>query len=160
MKIIYSMIVAFFVTIIFSFTAHAELHTNTFIGNGRTFVDLNRSITRGGKEYPVFYTSKEDVFAFSFDYVVAEMRVMDADKDIATRLGVEYTSYNDLGITLFIAHSPMEVTELYKKLKDEPAIVYVELALFEAHPDMKKFVVVLDDVESPIGNKLLWFTEW
>ena len=57
MKIIYSMVAAIFATIIFSFTAHAELHTNTFIGNGRTFVDLDRSILNGGKNYPVFYTS-------------------------------------------------------------------------------------------------------
>jgi len=25
---------------------------------------------------------------------------------------------------------------------------------------MKKFVVELPDVETPIGNKMLWFTKW
>lgn len=160
MKIITNMIIAMFVTIIFSFSAYAELHSDTYIGNGRTFVNLDRSIMRGGKEYPVFYTSREDVYAFSFDYVVAEMKVMDYDKVIAQRHGVKFTSYNDLGITLFIADSPMEVMDLYKKLKAEPMITYTELALFEAHPDMKKFVVKLDDVETPIGNVMLWFTKW
>ena len=135
-----------------------EIHDNGYVGNGR--IHTKRPIMRGGVEYPVFYTSRDDVYAFSFDYVVAEMKNVYYDRQIAQRHGVRFTTYPDLDITLFIADSPMEVMELYEKLKDEPMISYHELALFEAHPDMKMGVVEVPDMESPIGNNMLWFTVW
>lgn len=143
-----------------TFPVQAELHSDTYIGNGRTFVNLDRYIVRGGKNYPLFYTSKEDVYAFSFDYVVAEMKNMESAETIARKYGVEVTAYNDLDIALFIADTPMAVMDLYKQLQTEPMIEYLELALFEAHPDMKKFVVEIPGLETPIGNPMLWFTKW
>jgi hypothetical protein len=143
-----------------TFSAHAELHSDTYLGNGRTFVNIDRYIVRGGKNYPLFYTSKEDVYAFSFDYVVAEMKNMEAAEIIAKKYGVEVTAYNDLDIALFIADNPMAVMDLYKQLQTEPMISYLELALFEAHPDMKEFVVQIPGLETPIGNPMLWFTKW
>ncbi len=160
MKYIRNIFVTLCMSAMLTFSAQAELHSDTYIGNGRTFVNIDRHIVRGGKQYPLFYTSKEDVYAFSFDYVVAEMKNMEEAQAIADKYGVEVTVYNDLRIALFITKSPMEVMDLYKQLQTEPMIEYLELALFEAHPDMKKFVVELPDVETPIGNKMLWFTKW
>jgi len=160
MKYIKSIFATFCLSVMLAFSAQAELHTDTYVGNGRTFVNIDRHIVRGGKQYPVFYTSKEDVYAFSFDYVVAEMKNMEEAQAIAKKYGVEVTTYDDLRIALFITKSPMEVMDLYKQLQAEPMIEYLELALFEAHPDMKKFVVELPDVETPMGNKMLWFTKW
>ena len=160
MKYISGLLVALVMSVIMTSTASAEIHDNGYVGNGRVFHDIKRPIIRGGVEYPVFYTSRDDVYAFSFDYVVAEMKNIYYDRQIAQRHGVRFTTYPDLDITLFIADSPMEVMELYEKLKDEPMISYHELALFEAHPDMKMGVVELTDMESPIGNNMLWFTVW
>tara|TARA_B100001093_G_scaffold520368_1_gene615133 strand:- start:12798 stop:13280 length:483 start_codon:yes stop_codon:yes gene_type:complete len=160
MKYIKSIFVMLCISTILAFSTQAELHSDTYIGNGRTFVNIVKHIERGGKKYPLFYTSKEDVYAFSFDYVVAEMKNMEKAEAIAKKYGVKLTAYNDLQIALFIADSPMEVMDLYKKLKTEPMIEYLELALFEAHPDMKKYVVKLPGVETPIGNVMLWFDKW
>jgi len=160
MKYGFGLIIALVFSIITFSTANAEIHDNGYVGNGRIFHDIERPIVRGGKTYPVFYTSKDDVYAFSFDYVVAEMKNIYYDRQIAQRHSVRFTTYPDLGITLFIADNPMEVMELYQALKNEPMIEYLELALFEAHPDMKMGVVELSDVESPIGNNMLWFTMW
>jgi len=160
MKFIKYITAIVFIFTLSTFSIQAELHSDTYIGNGRTFVNINRHIVRGGKDYPLFYTSKEDVYAFSFDYVVAEMKNMEAAETIAQKYGVEVTAYNDLDIALFIADSPMAVMDLYKQLQTEPMISYLELALFEAHPDMKKFVVEIPGLETPIGNPMLWFTKW
>ena len=160
MTYIKSVFTAFCLSTMLAFSAQAELHSDTYIGNGRTFVNIDRHIVRGGKQYPVFYTSKEDVYAFSFDYVVAEMKNMEVAETIAKKYGVEVTMYHDLDIALFIADTPMAVMDLYKQLQTESMIEYLELALFEAHPDMKKFVVQIPGLETPIGNPMLWFTKW
>ena len=160
MKFIKNVFAVVFIFTLLTFSVQAELHSDTYIGNGRTFVNIKRDIVRGGKNYPLFYTAKEDVYAFSFDYVVAEMKNMEAAESISKKYGVEVTAYNDLNIALFIADTPMAVMDLYKKLQTEPMIAYLELALFEAHPDMKKFVVEIPGLETPIGNPMLWFTKW
>lgn len=160
MNFLKTILATIFIFTSLSIPVQAELHSDTYIGNGRTFVNLNRHIVRGGKNYPLFYTSKEDVYAFSFDYVVAEMKNMEAAEIIAKKYGVEVTAYNDLDIALFIADNPMAVMDLYKQLQTEPMIEYLELALFEAHPNMKKFVVEIPGLETPIGNPMLWFTKW
>ena len=160
MKFIKYVIAVVFIFTLLTFSVQAELHSDIYIGNGRTFVNIKRDIVRGGKNYPLFYTAKEDVYAFSFDYVVAEMKNMEAAETIAKKYGVEVTAYNDLNIALFIADTPMAVMDLYKKLQTEPMIAYLELALFEAHPDMQKFVVEIPGLETPIGNPMLWFTKW
>ena len=160
MKLIKTIFSSIFLLFLIQFPVQAELHTDTYLGNGRTFVNINRHIVRGGKKYPLFYTSKEDVYAFSFDYVVAEMKNMEAAETIAKKYGVEVTMYHDLDIALFIADTPMAVMDLYKQLQTESMIEYLELALFEAHPDMKKFVVQIPGLETPIGNPMLWFTKW
>src|SRR6056300_994733 len=160
MTYIKSVFTAFCLSTMLAFSAQAELHSDTYIGNGRTFVHIDRHIVRGGKKYPLFYTSKEDVYAFSFDYVVAEMKNMEVAETIAKKYGVEVTMYHDLDIALFIADTPMAVMDLYKQLQTESMIEYLELALFEAHPDMKKFVVEIPGLETPIGNPMLWFTKW
>ena len=160
MNFIKNIFVLIFVSMLLTFPVQAELHSDTYIGNGRIFVNIKRDIVRGGKNYPLFYTAKEDVYAFSFDYVVAEMKNMEAAEGIAKKYGVEVTAYNDLNIALLIADTPMAVMDLYKKLQTEPMIAYLELALFEAHPDMKKFVVEIPGLETPIGNPMLWFTKW
>ena len=160
MKFIKTFIVFIALLLTTASIANAETHDNGYVGNGRIFHDIERPIVRGGKTYPVFYTAKDDVYAFSFDYVVAEMKNIYYDRQIAQRHSVKFTTYPDLGITLFIADNPMEVMELYHALKDEPMIEYLELALFEAHPDMKMGTVKLSDMESPIGNEMLWFDLW
>ena len=160
MKLIKTIFSSIFLLFLIQFPVQAELHTDTYLGNGRTFVNIKRDIVRGGKNYPLFYTAKEDVYAFSFDYVVAEMKNMESAEGIAEKYGVEVTTYNDLDIALFIADNPMAVMDLYKQLQTEPMIAYLELALFEAHPDMKKFVVEIPGLETPIGNPMLWFTKW
>ena len=160
MKLIKTIFASISLLMFINLPVQAELHSDTYIGNGRTFVNIKRDIVRGGKNYPLFYTSKEDVYAFSFDYVVAEMKNMAAAKNIAEKYGVEVTMYDDLDIALFIADTPMAVMDLYKQLQTEPMIEYLELALFEAHPDMKKFVVEIPGLETPIGNPMLWFTKW
>ena len=160
MKFIKYVFAVVFIFTLLTFSVQAELHSDIYIGNGRTFVNIKRDIVRGGKNYPLFYAAKEDVYAFSFDYVVAEMKNMEAAKNIAEKYGVEVTMYHDLDIALFIADTPMAVMDLYKQLQTEPMIVNLELALFEAHPDMKKFVVEIPGLETPIGNPMLWFTKW
>ena len=60
MKLIKTIFSSIFLLFLIQFPVQAELHTDTYLGNGRTFVNINRHIVRGGKKYPLFYTSKED----------------------------------------------------------------------------------------------------
>ena len=54
-------------------TIKATLHSDTVLGNGETWVDINRYITRGGTLLPLFYTSKNDLYAYPL-YTICELK--------------------------------------------------------------------------------------
>ena len=73
MNYLKSLVLALMIILIMPFTAEAELHSDTVIGNGEEYVDLNRYIMRGGVLLPLFYTSKNDLYGYPI-HVICELK--------------------------------------------------------------------------------------
>ncbi len=145
---------ALMIVLIMPFFANASHEVGEkFVANGRNFVYIDRFISRGKILYPIFYQVREDIYAYALPYVVVELKNIYYDVEIAKRLGVRYTTYADLGITLFEVDNPTQVTEIIRELEKEPMAEYVELALVEGFYEI--------DVPGIWNDKnIQWFDKW
>lgn len=113
-----------------------DTYTISVVANGKDFFRTSLDITVDGKKYPFYVYDKygEDfISAYGFGQIAVELiwGEDDTDKRLADRLGIKnFTTYQDLGITLFEVN-PYEVDEVYRKLTQEEAVKYVEISLIE-----------------------------
>jgi len=163
----FSKILVMAVLIVFSFmptTINAELHSDTVLGNGEVYVDINRYITRGGTLLPIFYTSRRDLYGYPL-YVICELKEVPYKKFLV-RLKHRYdfkdiTVYDDLRIVIYENWFPHDVKEAYREVKDFEIHEYCEVALVTQDEKMGwPYVVEIPEEQSPAGNPLYWFTEW
>ena len=145
-------------------TIKADLHTDTIIGNGEVYVDLNRYITRGGVLLPLFYTSKQDLYGYPI-HVICELKemyyddVLDLYKDMYDFKDI--TVYDDLRIVIYETWFPYDIKEAYNEVKDADHHTYCEISLVTNHPDMgQTYVVEIPGELSPAGNPLMWWTKF
>ena len=163
MNYLKSLVLALMIIFIMPFTAEAELHSDTVIGNGEEYVDLNRYIMRGGVLLPLFYTSKSDLYAYPL-YTICELKevyyseVLDLYKEL---YDFEITVYDDLRIVIYETMFPYDTKEAYREVKDADHHEYCEIAMVTNHPDMGlTYVVPIPDELSPAGNQLYWWTKF
>ena len=142
----------------------AELHSDTVIGNGQEFVDINRYITRGGVLLPIFYTSKNDRYGYPI-HVICILKetyyedVIDLYKDLYDFKNI--TVYDDLGVIIYETRLPFDIKEAYRNVKDLEINEYCEISMVENAEELGwPFVVEIEDEQSPIGNKLFWWVKW
>jgi len=113
-----------------------DTYTISVIANGKDFFRTSLNITVDGKQYPFYVYDKygEDfISAYGFGQIAVELiwSEDDTDKKLADKLGIkDFTTYQDLGITLF-EMNPYEVDEVYRKLTQDEAVKYVEISLIE-----------------------------
>ena len=164
MNYLKSLVLALMIIFIMPFTAEAELHSDTVIGNGEEYVDLNRYIMRGGVLLPLFYTSKSDLYAYPL-YTICELKetyygeIIDLYRDIYDFK--EITVYDDIRIVIYENFFPYDVKEAYREVKDAEHHSYCEIAMVTNHPDMGlTYVVPIPDETTPIGNQLYWWTKF
>ena len=145
-------------------TSKAELHTDTVIGNGEVYVDIQRNITRGGVIYPIFYTSKNDLYGYPVN-VACTLRevhfkdVIDLYKDLYDFKDI--TVYDDLGVIIYETYFPYDLKEAYREVKDAQHHEYCELSLVTQDERMGwPLVVEIPGEISPAGNPLYWWTKW
>ena len=158
------LVMAVLTVFLFAPAAKAELHSDTVIGNGETFVDIDRAITRGGIIYPIFYTSRRDLYGYPL-YTICELKETYYDDVIALYKDIydfkEITVYDDLRIVIYENHFPFDVKASYREVKDAAHHEYCEIAMVTNDERMKfPYVVRIPDEVSPIGNDLYWWTEW
>ena len=145
-------------------TLKAELHSDTVLGNGDTYVDIDRYITRGGVLLPIFYTSKNDLYGYPI-HVICILKetyyedVIDLYKDLYDFKDI--TVYDDLGVIIYETYFPYDLKEAYREVKDAQHHEYCEISMVTTDERMKfPYVVKIPDEQSPIGNDLYWFTKW
>ena len=113
-----------------------DTYTISVVANGKDFFRTSLNITVDGKQYPFYVYDKygEDfISAYGFGQIAVELiwREDDTDKKLADKLGIkDFTTYQDLGITLF-EMNPYEVDKVYRKLTQDEAVKYVEISLIE-----------------------------
>ena len=113
-----------------------DTYTISVVANGKDFFRTSLDITVDGKKYPFYVYDKygEDfISAYGFGQIAVELiwSEDDTDKKLADKLGIkDFTTYQDLGITLF-EMNPYEVDEVYRKLTQDEAVKYVEISLIE-----------------------------
>jgi hypothetical protein len=145
-------------------TINAELHSDTVLGNGEVYVDIQRNITRGGALYPIFYTSKNDLYGYPI-HVICTLREVPYKKFLV-RLKHRYdfkdiTVYDDLRVVIYENWFPYDVKTTYREVKDFEIHEYCEISMVTNDERMKfPLVVEIPDETTPIGNKLFWFTKW
>ena len=145
-------------------TIKAELHTNVVTLNHADYVNIDRTIERGGKTYPLYYTSREDLYAYAYGDVACEMENVYFE-DVIGLLedlhDMEATTYDDLNVTIFETRGPMYVEDVYKAIKDHDAFRYCQINGVTNHPDMGgTYVTKIPDEVSPANNVLYWFTKF
>ena len=165
MNFIKGLITALVISIIMSSPVYAELHDNVVTLNHAEYVNIDRTITRGGKTYPLYYTSKEDLYAYVYGDVACEMNNIDYDKIVKSledRHDIIATVYDDLNVTIFEVKDPMLAEGVYKSIKDNFAFTYCQLNGVTNHPDMGLTYVV--PIEGEMGpqdiNQLYWWTKF
>ncbi len=145
-------------------TINAELHSDTVLGNGDTYVDINRYITRGGVLLPIFYTSKKDLYGYPVNVVCTLKEtyyedVIDLYKDLYDFKDI--TVYDDLRIVIYENYFPFDVKETYREVKDFEIHEYCEIAMVTTDERIGwPLVVRIPDEQSPAGNPLVWWTKW
>jgi len=113
-----------------------DTYTISVVANGKDFFRTSLNITVDGKQYPFYVYDKygEDfISAYGFGQIAVELiwSEDDTDKKLADKLGIkDFTTYQDLGITLF-EMNPYEVDEVYRKLTQDEVVKYVEISLIE-----------------------------
>ena len=160
------LVMAVLTVFLMSIPAHAELHSDTVILNHAEYVDIRRSLSRGKKLYPIFYTSREDTYAIPIG-ISCEMSNTYYD-DMFSLLEEQYkdyelqiTLYKDLGVTIYETKHPYALKDIYRDLDVLDMHSYCTINGITQHPDMKwPYVVRIPDEQSPIGNDLYWFTKW
>lgn len=151
---------------LFAPAAKAELHSDTVILNHAEYVDIRRSLSRGGVLYPIYYTSKEDLYAYPVS-IACEMSNTYYD-DIFSVLEEQYKDYNlkatlykDLGVTIYETRHPYALKDIYRDLDVLDMHNFCQLNGITQHPDMKwPFVVEIPGETSPAGNPMTWWTKW
>ena len=142
----------------------AELHSNVVTLNHADYVNIDRTIERGGKIYPLYYTSKEDLYAYAYGDIACEMANVYYDEVIGLLEdlhNMQATTYDDLNVTIFETKGPMYAEDVFKSIKDHDAFQYCQINGVTNSEELGwPFVVEIPDEQSPIGNKLMWFTEW
>lgn len=146
--------------------AQAELHSDTVILNHAEYVDIRRSLSRGGVLYPIYYTSKEDLYAYPIS-IACEMSNTYYD-DLFSVLEEQYkdyeleaTTYKDLGVTIYETKHPYALKEIYRDLDVLDMHSYCQLNGVTNHPDMGlTYVVEIPDEQSPAGNPMTWWTKF
>ena len=156
------LVIAAMIFLIMPTTIKATLHSDTVLGNGETWVDINRYITRGGTLLPLFYTSKNDLYAYPL-YTICELKevyykdVLDLYKDMYDFKSI--TIYDDLRIVIYENYFPYDVKNTYNEVKDADHHEYCEIAMVTNDERMKwPYVVEIEDEKTPIGNRLFWWT--
>ena len=158
-----SFVLILMIVLIMPFTAEAELHSNVVTLNHADYVNIDRTIIRGGVTYPLYYTSKEDLYAYAYGDIACEMANIYFE-DVIGLLedlhDMEATTYDDLNVTIFETRGPMYVEEVYKRIKDLDAFAFCMLTGVTNHPDMGlTYVVPIEGDMGPQGlNTLYWFT--
>jgi hypothetical protein len=104
-------------------------------GNGKEFKRLSAEIVKEGKRFPLYLTKEKDgklTWAYNFGQIAVELKNIDYDANIAARLGIDkYTTYPDLGITLYEMNDPYQVDDVYLQLNKEHMVRYAEISLIE-----------------------------
>ena len=164
MNYLKSLVLAMMIILIMPFTAKAVLHSDTVIGNGEEYVDIDRYIMRGGVLLPIFYTSKSDLYAYPL-YTICELKevyyaeVLDVYKDLYDFKDI--TVYDDLRIVIYENYFPYDVKEAYREVKDFEIHEYCEIAMVTNDERMgRTYVVPIPDELSPAGNQLFWWTNF
>ena len=158
--LVMAVLIVFFMTI----PTKAEMHSDTVLGNGDTYVDIDRTITRGGIIYPIFYTSKNDLYGYPVNVVctlheVHFKDVIDLYKDLYDFKDI--TVYDDLGVIIYETYFPYDLKEAYREVKDAQHHEYCELSLVTQDERMGwPLVVEIPGEISPAGNPLYWWTKW
>jgi hypothetical protein len=118
-----------------SFNLDTQYYTNwEFLANGRIFTRMKHSHISGGKLYPV-YVDEKGIEAYNFGMIVLELRpIQSYDTAIAWSVFADdFTTYEDLGITLLEFEDPWRAEQAYQSLffSEDPNILYMEMALIE-----------------------------
>jgi hypothetical protein len=165
MNYIKGLVIALVISIITMSPVYADIHTNVVTLNHAEYVNIDRTIVRGGKTYPLYYTSKEDLYAYVYGDVACEMNGIyynEIIKLLEDRHDIKATVYLDLDVTIFEAADPMLAEEVYKSIKDNFAFTYCQLNGVTNHPDMGLTYVV--PIEGEMGpqdlNQLYWWTKF
>ena len=114
-----------------------DTYTISVVANGKDFFSTYLTVTVDGNKYP-FYIHERDgepaLSGISFGQIATELiNVEGIDQELADRLGIDsFTTYSDLGITLFEMDDPFETDNVYLRLKKESAVKYLEISLIEA----------------------------
>ena len=165
MNYLKSFVLALMIVFIMPFTAEAELHSNVVTLNHADYVNIDRTIERGGNTYPLYYTAREDLYAYAYGDVACEMENVYFE-DVIGLLedlhDMEATTYDDLNVTIFETRGPMYVEDVYKAIKDHDAFRYCQINGVTNHPDMGlTYVVPIEGDMGPQGlNPLYWFTKF
>ena len=164
MNYLKSLVLALMIVFIMPFTVEAELHSDTVIGNGEEYVDIQRSITRGGVILPIFYTSKRDLYGYPVN-VVCTLRevhfkdVIDLYKDLYNFKDI--TVYDDLGVIIYETRFPYDLKEAYREVKDAQHHEVCEISMVDNSEELGwPFVVEIPGETSPAENPLFWWTKW
>ena len=164
MNYLKSLVLALMILLIMPFTAEAELHSDTVIGNGEEYVDIGHYISRGGVLLPLFYTSKRDLYGYPI-HVICILKetyygdVIDLYKDLYDFKDI--TVYDDLGVIIYETYFPYDIKEAYREVKDADHHEVCEISMVTNHPDMGgTYVTKIPDEVSPAGNPLYWFTSF
>ena len=143
-------------------TIKATLHSDTVLGNGETWVDINRYITRAETLLPIFYTSKKDLYAYPL-YTICTLKetyyaeIFDLYKDMYDFK--EITIYDDLRVVIYETYFPYDTKDAYNEVKDAEHHDYCEIAMITNDEKMGwPYVVEIEDEKTPIGNRLFWWT--
>ena len=164
MNYLKSLVLALMILLIMPFTAEAELHSDTVIGNGEEYADINHYIMRGGVLLPLCYTSKSDLYAYPLQTIcelkeVYYAEVLDVYKDLYDFKDI--TVYDDLRIVIYENYFPYDVKEAYREVKDFEIHEYCEIAMVTNDERMgRTYVVPIPDETTPIGNQLFWWTKF
>lgn len=118
-----------------AFTLHTQYYVGwEFLANGRKFTRMRHAHITGGKLFPV-YVDENGIEAYNFGMVVLELAPKyEYDTAIAWSVYADdFTTYEDLGITLLEFEDPWKAEQAYQSLyfSADPNILYMELALIE-----------------------------
>ena len=105
-----------------------------FMANGQEYQLLDITMTKDGRKFPVYYRKTESggKWGYAFGQVAVELKNILYDVVIAEEIGADsYTTYDDLGITLFHVENPWKIPRMMRLLEKEPMVRYAEISLIE-----------------------------
>ena len=148
-------------SIFFIVSAYAD---NTVTLNHNEYINIDKTLERGGKVYPLYYSPTEDLYAYVYGDVACEMNnisYIEVIRILESQHNIKATVYTDLNVTIFETSDPMDTEAVYKSIKDNFVFTYCQLNGVTNHPDMGlTYVVPIEDETTPQGNQLYWFTKF